>query len=166
MPKSLLTLTALLIQHSVIEFTSTYAMLEPSDEQIEKDAEKELADAKEFVRKLNVVSTNKTEQKEETETELAAKAAEKVTSFTLALSLMLASIPCLFQYKANQKFGLLEAFLSVGAWKESKAIFDSLPEFYAVSHEPVAAALQKLVHITIEPLHQKYGLNITEPNVS
>ena len=61
----------------------------------------------------------------------------------------------MFQYKANQKFGLLEAFLSVGAWKEAKVIFDSLPEFYAVSHEPVASALQKLVHITLEPLHQK-----------
>ena len=73
-----MTLTALLIQHNVIEFGSTYAMLEPSDEQIEKDAQKELAEAKEFVRRLNVVSTNKSEQKDETEAELAAKAAEKV----------------------------------------------------------------------------------------
>ena len=71
-------LTALLIQHQVLEFPVTYGMLEPSDAAIKADSDKELGDAKEFVRRLNVVSTNKSEQPAESESEIAAKSREKV----------------------------------------------------------------------------------------
>ena len=54
-------------------------------------AEKELKESREFVRKLNVVSTNKGNEKEGEEKEETAE-----------------------KHNNNQKFGLLEALLQVG----------------------------------------------------
>ena len=60
-----------------------------------------------------------------------------------------------FQGNKNQKFGLLQALISVGAWKEAEKIIEALPEFYAVSQPTIALALQRLIHVTVEPLHRR-----------
>ena len=48
-----------MIQHGILNMDSIYSMLGPADKTITAEADKELNDAKEFVRKVNVVSTNK-----------------------------------------------------------------------------------------------------------
>ncbi len=59
-PASIYRQTALLIQHGILDLEQTWAMLAPHNEDnIREEAEKEMKEAKEFVRKMNVVSTNK-----------------------------------------------------------------------------------------------------------
>ena len=60
-----------------------------------------------------------------------------------------------FQYKKNQKFGLLEALLEVGAWDHAQAVISRLPTYYAVCQVPIAKALAKLIHVSMQPVHQK-----------
>ena len=79
--------TALLIQHGVMKLEDVYSLLAPEDAEISRMADKEIRDAKEFVRKLNIVSTaakNDDEDKEDIGKE---------------------------RHENNQKFGLLEALI-------------------------------------------------------
>ncbi|CAB4067489.1 THOC2 [Lepeophtheirus salmonis] len=108
-----------------------YDLLGPEDSQIFKDAESELKSAREFVRKSVVVSTNKTEE------------IDLIDSSSI--------VP------ANQKFGLLEALIHVGAWSEAEIIISQLPTYYSVSQPKISHALCRLVHTTIEPLNRRYG---------
>lgn len=55
----------------------------------------------------------------------------------------------------NQKFGLCNALLKVGAWRHAKSIMDALPPFSAVSHRPLAQALCSLISDVIEPLYNE-----------
>ena len=64
-PESLFRQTALMIQHGILEMNVIYNLLGPSDEFIEDIARKELADAKEYLRKMNIVSTNQDNNKKE-----------------------------------------------------------------------------------------------------
>ena len=64
-PDSLFRQTALMIQYGVLEMDVIYNLLGPSDEEIIKDSEKELNEAKEFVRKMTVVSTSQESKKED-----------------------------------------------------------------------------------------------------
>ena len=57
-------LSALLVQHGIISLDGLYAMLGPEDKAITEEADKQLAEAKEFVRKMNVVSTSGGDQKD------------------------------------------------------------------------------------------------------
>ncbi|KAK3752595.1 hypothetical protein QZH41_018789 [Actinostola sp. cb2023] len=57
----------------------------------------------------------------------------------------------------NQKFGLCEALIMVGAWNSAKLIMDKLPNYATVTHPPIAEALCKLLHSTIEPLYRKHA---------
>ena len=59
------------------------------------------------------------------------------------------------QVPDNQKFGLCEALLMVGAWDHACSILDRLPQFAAVSHPAIAKGLCKLIHTTIEPLYRR-----------
>ena len=65
MPESLYRQTALMIQHGILDLESIYDMLGPEDAVIQAEAEKEMAEAKEFVRKMNIVSTKDKEENEE-----------------------------------------------------------------------------------------------------
>ncbi len=59
-PASLYRQAALLVQHGILGLEQTWAMLAPVDDaSVREEAEKELKEAREFVRKMNVVSTNK-----------------------------------------------------------------------------------------------------------
>ena len=55
----------------------------------------------------------------------------------------------------NQKLGLCEALLEIGAWDSAKSILDGLPEGFAISHKPIVQALCRLIHSTIEPMYHK-----------
>lgn len=58
-PESLFTVTALLIQYDILDVDTIYAMLKPDDAEIESESDVGIKDAKEFARRMNVVSTNK-----------------------------------------------------------------------------------------------------------
>ncbi len=63
-----------MIQHGILELDAIYKMLGPSDEVIQAEAEKTMSEAKEFVRKMNIVSTkDKDEKADETSSEANKK---------------------------------------------------------------------------------------------
>ncbi|ELU01720.1 hypothetical protein CAPTEDRAFT_223841 [Capitella teleta] len=62
-------------------------------------------------------------------------------------------------YVLNQKLGLCEALISLGAWEHATQLLQKLPPFYAVSHQPVAEALCTLASHMLDPLYtQQCGL--------
>eukprot|EP00095_Tigriopus_kingsejongensis_P004528 maker-scaffold532_size145644-snap-gene-0.42 protein:Tk04528 transcript:maker-scaffold532_size145644-snap-gene-0.42-mRNA-1 annotation:"tho complex subunit 2" len=137
-PDTLYTLTALLIQFEILDLDIIYGMLSPSDSEVETEAAKASSEAKEFVRRMNIVSTNKGDKPDPTMEDFVAASTT---------------------YGGNQKLGLIQAFLRVGAWSHAEILMNRLPPYYAVSLEPIARALQKLIHITIQPLLQKISNN-------
>lgn len=64
-PRSLYHVCALLLKHGVIELNDVYVWLTPNDGSIRAQWEEELADAREMVRKLHVICTNKKEDDKE-----------------------------------------------------------------------------------------------------
>lgn len=100
---------------------------------MQKECEKNMKEAKEYFRKLQVISVNKTD-KEETPEE-PENHIEK--------------------YKSNQKLGLCEALLLIGDWENAKILINHLPEHYAVGFEPIALALCNLLHYMIEPVYRE-----------
>ncbi|XP_044748967.1 THO complex subunit 2 isoform X1 [Coccinella septempunctata] len=132
-PKSLHILTAQLLQNSIISLDDIYPWLTPDDKIMQKECEKNMKEAKEYFRKLQVISVNKTD-KEETPEE-PENPIEK--------------------YKWNQKLGLCEALLLIGDWENAKILINHLPEHYAVGFEPIALALCNLLHYVIEPVYRE-----------
>ncbi|KAK9870147.1 hypothetical protein WA026_006238 [Henosepilachna vigintioctopunctata] len=132
-PKSLHILTAQLLQNGIISLDDIYPWLTPDDKVMQKECEKNMKEAKEYFRKLQVISVNKTE-KEETPEE-PDNPIEK--------------------YRSNQKLGLCEALLLVGDWDNAKVLINHLPEHYAVGFEPIALALCNLLHYIIEPVYRE-----------
>ena len=51
-----------MIQHGILDLVPIYDMLGPEDSVIQMESEKEMAEAKEFVRKMNIVSTKDKEE--------------------------------------------------------------------------------------------------------
>ncbi|XP_063912789.1 THO complex subunit 2 isoform X2 [Zophobas morio] len=131
-PRSLYILTAQLLQHNIISLDDIYLWLTPEDKVMYKECEKAMKDAKEYVRKLQIISINNKE-KEETPEE-----PENV----------------LEKYNSNQKLGLCEALLLVGDWENAKNLINRLPDHYALSFQPIALALCKLLHYIIEPVYR------------
>lgn len=107
--------------------------LTPEDKQVAKECEKELKDAKEYVRKLQVVSINNKEKEDGPE--------EMDTSINL--------------YEGNQKLRLCEALLLVGDWNTAQVLIKRLPDKFAVNYEPIANALCSLLHTIIEPVYKE-----------
>lgn len=100
---------------------------------MQKDAEKEMKDAKEFVRKLQIISI-KDKDKEDTPEEK-----ENVQE----------------KYSSNQKYGVCEAALDIGDWYNAQLIIKKLPEHVAVDQYPIALALCKILHVIVEPVYRK-----------
>jgi THO complex subunit 2 len=96
--------TALMIQHGVLEMDVIYNLLGPTDEDIRTLADKEMSESKEFVRKMNVVSTNQ---------DSTANKDDSIDSLNDSPESRVAS---------NQKFGLLKALLDVGAWSYAERL--------------------------------------------
>ena len=127
-PRSLFIVTALLLQHGVILLEDIYSWLTPSDSEIEDAASKELADAKEFARRQNIIAVPKEgEEKKEEE---------------------------VLEDPYNQKFGLCEALVTIGSWEQASAILKRHPEFYVTSYRPISSAMSKLVEYIIEPVYR------------
>lgn len=132
-PYSLYKVTAILLQHEIINLDDIYSWLSPVDEKLFGDWQAEIDEAKEYVRKLKVISTNKDKQEEEKETETDSKEDK---------------------YEKNQKFGLCEALLKIGNWKDANKLISKLPDKCATAYEPLARALCSLINVTIEPLYR------------
>ncbi|KAF7282444.1 hypothetical protein GWI33_002672 [Rhynchophorus ferrugineus] len=133
-PKMFYMLIAHLLQHSLINLDDIYYRLTPDDKAIQKDYDKALKDAKEYVRKLQIISiSNKEKEDEKDEPEIIED-----------------------NYEGNQKLGLCEALLLVGDWETASVLIKRLPQHYAIGFEPIALALCKLLHNMIEPLYNKY----------
>ena len=123
--------SALLIQNGVMNLDDVYGLLAPEDAEISRMADKEIRDAKEFVRKLNIVSTA---GKNEDEDKEGSGDKDK--------------------HDNNQKFGLLEALIKVGDWRHAQMILCQLPTYFATSQPDVSRALCSLVHTLIDPVYQ------------
>ncbi|XP_050307904.1 THO complex subunit 2 [Anthonomus grandis grandis] len=135
-PSSFYILIAYLLQHNLIKLENIYCKLSPDDKSIEKDCEKALKDAAEYVRKLQVISLSSKEKEDEKE---EPEKAEDI-------------------YSSNQKLRLCEALISIGDWENAKFIIDLLPDHYALGFEPVALSLCQLVNSMIEPIYSQHCL--------
>ncbi|XP_076446186.1 THO complex subunit 2-like [Babylonia areolata] len=133
-PSSLFQVAALLLKNGLVDLDTLYPHLLPSDADMQQHQQKELQEAKAYARRLNtiVLSDKKEEEKEKEEVQ---KPEMKIN---------------------NQKLGLCEALLEIGAWDCAKVILDGLPEGFAISHKPIVQALCKLIHAAIEPMYHKY----------
>ncbi|XP_031624361.1 THO complex subunit 2 isoform X2 [Contarinia nasturtii] len=132
-PRSLYIITALLLQCGLIRLDDIYVWLSPTDRSLQTEWEQEIDDAKEYVRKLNVISTNKDKEIE---------IDDEKDDFE-------------DNYEFNQKWNLCEALLTVGDWKTAQTLIDKLPEQSVIVKEPVAKALACLIHHVIDPVYMK-----------
>ncbi|XP_073455534.1 THO complex subunit 2 [Aquarana catesbeiana] len=138
-PSSLYRVAAVLLQQNLIDLEDLYVHLLPLDNSILEEHKKKVIEAKQIVRKLNLVvlSSEKNDERDK-EKEKDDEKNEKATD--------------------NQKLGLLEALLKIGDWQHAQNIMDQMPPFYATSHKSIAIALCHLIHITIEPLYRRVGV--------
>lgn len=131
-PFSLQKVTALMLQHGVIDLDDILPWLIPDDKTIIKDHEQLMRQAKDYVRKLSVISTkDKDEVVEEKE-------------------------PIQDKYTNNQKFGLCQALLEVGAWEVAQKLFNRLPDHCLTDHRPISLALCKMIQSLIEPVYREH----------
>lgn len=121
--------TAILLHAGVFTIDEIYSWLSPDDSNLISDWKTELAEAKEFVRKLNVVALNKDKEDEE----------EKIPED---------------RYAFNQKWRLCEALLDIGDWENAQILIKKLPENSVLVHEPIAKALCTLINILIDPIYR------------
>lgn len=79
-PRSLYHVCALLLKHGVIDLNDVYMWLTPNDGKIKADWEQDLADAREMVRKLNLISTNKKDEEKDPPPPPSVKKFDEVTA--------------------------------------------------------------------------------------
>ncbi|KAF2879485.1 hypothetical protein ILUMI_26680 [Ignelater luminosus] len=131
-PSSLYLLTAQLLQHDLISLDDIYVWLTPEDKVMQKDWEIDMKNAKEYVRKLQIINLNSANKEDSPE--------EKENSVE--------------KYNCNQKLGVCEALLDIGDWNNAQLIIKRLPEHFALDHQPVALALCRLLHYIVEPVYR------------
>jgi THO complex subunit 2 len=126
--QNLFVITALLLQHGVIHLEDIYRWLTPKDSEIDESAAKELADAKEYARRMDIIDAPKEDDK----------------------------IGDLIEERApyNQKFQLCEALLSVGAWDQASILLEFHPDFFVTSYQPISSSICNLVDYVIEPVYR------------
>lgn len=132
-PKSLYVVTAQLLQHNIISLDDIYVWLTPEDKVMHKECEKAMKDAKEYIRKLQIISISNKDKED------APEEVENVRE----------------KYTSNQKLGLCEALLSVGDWENAQTLMRRLPEHYAVEQQPIALELCKLLHCIVETVYRE-----------
>ncbi|KAJ6649298.1 THO complex subunit 2, partial [Pseudolycoriella hygida] len=131
-PTSLYIITALLLQSKIILLDEIFSWLSPTDKSIQIDWENDLDEAKEFVRKLNLIITNNNAKEPEVEVEKEENDDK---------------------YDTNQKWNLCEALLHVGDWPTAQKLIEKLPKYSVMVRENVALALCDLVHRVIDPVY-------------
>ena len=151
-PKSLYVVAALLLQHQVIRLDDIYRWLTPHDAEMEEAAAKELTDAKEYARRLNIISTV---QKSEEEIKAEAAAQDPSSSAAAAASLAQSDAEAA-AFAANQKLCLLEALLTIGAWDQASALLRRHAEFSLTSHPAIGAAVCRLAHYVVDPVYRTH----------
>ncbi|KAK9712875.1 Transcription- and export-related complex subunit [Popillia japonica] len=132
-PRSLYILTAQLLQHSIISLDDIYIWLTPEDKVMQKEYDKDMKDAKEYVRKLQIISISNKDKEDPPEEK------ENISE----------------KYAFNQKFGLCEALLEIGDWNTTQVLMKRLPDHYLMEQEPIALALCKLLHCIVEPVYRE-----------
>ena len=75
-----------MIQHGILDLEAIYEMLGPEDSVIIDDAEKEMVEAKEFVRKMNIVSTKDKEEGEDKPQDNAVECEGKVNNYLASIT--------------------------------------------------------------------------------
>ncbi|XP_015433412.1 PREDICTED: THO complex subunit 2 [Dufourea novaeangliae] len=120
-----------MLQHGVIKLDDILPWLVPDDRTIIKEHEQAMKQAKEYVRKLSVISTKDKEEVPEEKENPQDK------------------------YASNQKFGLCEALLEIGAWEVAQNLFNRLPEHSLTDQRPIALSLCKMIQSLIEPIYRK-----------
>ena len=128
-----------MIQYGVLEMDVIYNLLGPSDKEIIKDSDKEFNEAKDFVRKMTIVSTSQDQSKKDDDGNDGLQDDHE----SLVAS--------------NQKFGLLKALLEVGAWTHAEQVISRLPIYYAVAKPAIAKALANLIHVKMAPVHKNFS---------
>uniref|UniRef100_T1IQC9 THO complex subunit 2 n=1 Tax=Strigamia maritima TaxID=126957 RepID=T1IQC9_STRMM len=128
-PKSLYTVTALMLQYNLILMETIYPHLRPKDSDMVEQHKKNLADAHSASKKMATVSLS------------GEKTVEKVDHSEE-------------KYKFNQKIGLCLALLEIGDWKHSQLIISRLPPYFAVSYKPIHRAMCNLLHYVITPVYR------------
>ncbi|XP_068717940.1 THO complex subunit 2-like [Montipora capricornis] len=140
-PHSLFHLAALLIKHKLLQLDDLYLHLSPSDTDIVTSNETRIEDARQEARKMNVAVL----------AEIAATSNDENSKDNNKENDKPTIVP------DNQKFGICEALLVVGAWDHAQTILERLPQFAAVSHPAIASGLCKLIHTTVEPLYRRHS---------
>lgn len=127
--------------------------MNPSDRKLQTDWQAELDNAKEYVRKLNVISTNK-DKEVDVDIEKEEFEVNSVEKYRLAKNNRFNLPRCLqVHYKTNQKWNLCTALLQVGDWNTARSLIDKLPTQSVIVKEPVAEALANLIHHVIDPVY-------------
>lgn len=132
-PASLQKVTALMLQHHLIELDDILPWLVPDDKSIIKDQEQLMRQAKEYVKKMSIISTK---DKEEERPEEVENIQDK--------------------YSSNQKFGLCEALLNIGAWEIVQGLFKRLPDHCLTDQKPIALALCQMIQSVIDPVYRRH----------
>ncbi|XP_044176473.1 THO complex subunit 2-like isoform X1 [Acropora millepora] len=140
-PPSLFHLAALLIKHKLLQLDDLYPHLSPSDADIVTSDTAKIEEAKQEARKMNIAVL----------AEIAAANNEENSKDNNKENDKPSIAP------DNQKFGICEALLMVGAWDYAQTILERLPSFAAVSHPAIASGLCKLIHTTVEPLYRRHS---------
>ena len=138
-PKSLYLITALLLQYGVIEVDDIYVWLVPDDLSLWNERQKSMADAKEYVRKLHVVSLkDKDKEKDKDKDDVFDDKDNDVDKYSL-----------------NQKLRLCEAMFEVGDWDHALVLINRLPQHFAMDQEPIALQFCQLIHWILMTLCNK-----------
>jgi len=133
-PQCLYTVTALLIIHGVLHLDDVYPWLSPTDETIKDRWQLEVNDAKAFLRKMTVVSTQTKDDDDKNKDKDNKDVNEN-----------------------NQKFGLLAAFYKLSNWDLGEQMLARLPRDYCISQPKVSQALCLMVHKAMDPVYQQYS---------
>ncbi|XP_063606637.1 THO complex subunit 2-like [Penaeus indicus] len=141
--KGIYTTIALLIQANILQLSDIYSWLTPEDSSMIECHLKEESEAKEIVRKLNVISTKDKDKDKEKEQERQEEEGLKEDFKNQEV------------YLSNQKIQLCIALIEVGAWEHFVEISSRFPDYYLMSFPPVSQALCQLVHATIEPIYRE-----------
>ena len=124
-------------------------------------------EARDQIRKMNIVSVKDKEDKKEDSQDEKESSTDKVFALISLYSVnFLFSSTCLLpsttyvifvrpQYEANQKFGLCEALLSIGAWSVVKELCKKMPDHFLMEQSNIAKAMCNLLHVVIDPLYKK-----------
>ncbi|VVC38245.1 THO complex, subunitTHOC2, C-terminal,THO complex subunit 2, N-terminal domain,THO complex [Cinara cedri] len=123
-------LIALLIQYNLIGLDSIYPWLNPDDNVIKTNWEKDMKSGQDYLRKASTI-ISKTPESESTEDKIEPKLEE------------------------NQKFCLCEAMLEIGDWNTAQILIKRFPEYYAVEYAPIGDALCGLINQVIKPVYNQ-----------